>query len=159
MEIDIINYTAEQYAQLTDEQLLKVQEAQMKKNRLQGNLEKNLQKKKDALIKNRMFSSSIFSMMETTMREDCEEEIEMVRQSLLFYLHYSAKAVIGEAPYMVNYALSDTERFEIVKTYYETTYTDGKLRFEAFSKDTIAKAYLGELYAPLYHYFLDFTKT
>ena len=158
MEIDIITYTPEQFATLSGEQLLKVQEAQLEKNRLTGNLTKNLQKEKDNLIKNGMYTSGIFELMQAEMTAACDQKVEMVRQGLLFYLHYSVKTDVGSAPYTVDYALSDTERFNIVKTYYETAYTDGKERFNAFVADPVAKSYLGELYAPLYHYFLDFSK-
>ena len=158
MEIDIIAYTAEQFAALSEEQLLKVQEAQLEKNRLMGKLTKNLQDEKDNLIKNGMFTSGIFELMQAEMTAACNQEVEMLRQGLLFYLHYSAKTDVGGAPYTVDYALSDTERFNIVKAYYETVYTDGKERFNAFVADSVAKSYLGELYAPLYHYFLDLSK-
>ena len=39
MKIDIISYTDEQFAQLTEEQLLEVRSAQLKKNRLDRKLE------------------------------------------------------------------------------------------------------------------------
>ena len=39
MTIDIISYTDEQYAQLSEEQILEVQSAQLKKERLKARLE------------------------------------------------------------------------------------------------------------------------
>ncbi len=60
-------------------------------------------------------------------------------------------------PYSVDYALSEEDRMAVVKEYYETTYSDATERFTAFSNDTFAREYLGEMYAPLYHYFEDFT--
>ena len=39
MEIDIISFTDEQFAALTEEQLLEVENVQMKKNRLTEDLE------------------------------------------------------------------------------------------------------------------------
>ena len=59
------------------------------------------------------------------------------------------------APYSVDYSLPVEDRFAIVKTYYETNYSDGNERFVAFQQDTVAVQYLGELDAPVYDYFLD----
>ena len=156
MEIDIISYTEEQYAALSDAQLLEIQEAQLKKDRLQTRLTKNLQKEKDGLIEKGMYDSGLYALIEAELTSAYEQEVEAVRQSLLFYLHYTAKPN-GDvsAPYVVNYALSDVERFSIVKEYYESTYTDTAERFSAFKKDLIAKSYLGEMYEPLYIYFRD----
>ena len=42
MLIDIISYTDAQYAMLTEEQLLEIKSAQLKKNRLTAKLEENL---------------------------------------------------------------------------------------------------------------------
>ena len=158
MIMDIIGYTAEQLATLSDEQILKVQEAQLKKDRLTENLTRALQKEKDKLIDNGTFTSGLFECLQTELSEKCEREIDMIRQGLLFYLHYSLKTDIGSAPYIVDYSLTDAERVNVVKEYYETKYSNGKERFDAFVGDSIAKVYLGELYAPLYHYFLDFSK-
>ena len=63
-----------------------------------------------------------------------------------------------EVGYMLDYSLEDEARLLVVKEYYETTYSDGKERFNAFVKDTIAPQYLGELYKPLYDYLLNLSK-
>lgn len=159
MTIDIISYTEEQYAELSAEQLLKVQEAQNRKERLEMRLEEDIQKAKEKLVKNGVFNSGIFNLLQAKLQEEYEREVDLIRDGLLFYLRYSmrpAEAGTEDAPYTVNYALSDLERYTIVKEYYETTYTDGKERFEAFKADKVAPSYLGELYAPLYDYFLEF---
>ena len=63
-----------------------------------------------------------------------------------------------EPPYEVDYALSYEERLSVVKSYYEETYTNAQERFDEFRKDTVAPQYLGELYMPLYDYFLSYSK-
>jgi len=150
MEIDIIAYTAEQFAALSEEQLLKVQEAQLEKNRLMGKLTKNLQDEKDNLIKNGMFTSGIFELMQAEMTAACNQEVEMLRQGLLFYLHYSAKTDVGGAPYTVDYSLTYEQRYAAVKAYYDGAYTDATERYEALRADGVAKVYLGELYPTLH---------
>lgn len=156
MEIDIISYTDEQYALLGEEQLLQVQEAQLKKNELVRALENTLQRERERLIGNGMILSSIWPMLEAKLRAECEEEVACLRDGLLFYLRFSAKPGEGEsAPYLVDYSLSDQERVNIVREYYTSAYTDGEARVEAFKADEVAKLYLGELYKPMYDYFLE----
>ena len=158
MVIDIISYTDAQFAALTDEQLLEVQQAQLKKNRLKAALNEDLEKQKFRLIDNGIFLSTIWRWVQWKLNKTYNDEVENIRNSLLFYLRFSGKTNGGDvdsAPYTVDYSLSDIERFNVVKTYYETTYTDGTQRFEAFKADVVAAQYLGELYAPLYDYFLE----
>lgn len=161
MTIDIISYTDAQFAALTEEQLLEVQSAQLKKNRLQAALEEDLQKQKYRLIDNGIFLSTIWRVIQWKLNRTYETEVENIRNGLLFYLRYSGKSPeeIGDAPYEVDYSLSDEERFAVVKTYYETAYANGEERFAAFKVDAVARRYLGELYAPLYDYFLEKSKT
>ena len=93
--------------------------------------------------------------------ESYEKRIENVRDSLLFYLRYTQKASseeISKAPYTVNYALSDVERLNIVRSYYETTYPDPVERFEAFKLDTVAPKYIAYFYGALYDTFLEASK-
>ncbi len=158
MVIDIISYTDQQFAALSEEQLLEVKEAQLKKNKLYLKLEKNLQKEKAKLSDNGILRSELWTLLHDELWAQYEAEVELIREGLLFYLRFSSKPSGEEeetVAYEVNYALTDTERFNIVKTYYETTYTDGAKRFEAFKADKVAPQYLGELYAPLYDYFLE----
>ena len=57
MVIDIISYTDAQFAALSEEQILEVKSAQLKKNKLDLNLEENLLKAKQRLIENGTFLS------------------------------------------------------------------------------------------------------
>ena len=158
MTIDIISYTDEQFAALTTEQLLVVQQAQLKKNRLKAALDEDLQKEKFRLIDNGIFLSTIWELVQSRLQKAYNNEVASIRDSLLFYLRYAGKPDVGDmqsAPYEVDYSLTDNERFVIVKTYYETNYKDGDERFAAFKADSVAVRYLGELYAPLYDYFLE----
>ena len=159
MKIDIISYTDAQYATLTHEQLLQVKSAQLKKNRLLLKLEEDMQAEKNRLLKNGVFLSRIWELYCKKLTEEYNVEVENIRDSLLFYLRFSVKpddAQTNSVPYVVDYSLTMEERFHIVKNYYEATYEDGGERFATFKKDAVAVSYLGELYAPLYDYFLEF---
>ena len=163
MTIDIISFTDTQFAMLTAEQLLEVKEAQAEKDSLTKTCEERLQREKHRLVKNGVFHSDRYALLEEQIREEYQAKIDLVRDGLLFYLRYSMRpdaSVVPDvdAPYTVDYSLSDEERLLAVKGYYESAYTDAKERFDVFKADTVAPQYLGELYKPLYDYFLSLTK-
>ena len=89
MNIDIINYTEMQLAQLTEAQLLEVKSAQIKKNRLLRELADKLQQEKRRLINNGMFLSYIWDWTKAYWTGVFEEEIGWVREGLLFQLQYT----------------------------------------------------------------------
>lgn len=161
MEIDIISYTDEQYAALTSEQLLEVQSAQLKKNRLDFKLEEEKRKEKHRLLTNGVFLSKVWELYCEKLQAEYEAEVENLRDSLLFYLRFSARpdGAETEAPYIINYSYSMEERLAIVREYYDETYPNGVDRFNAFKADKVAPPYLGELYAPLYDYYLQGSKS
>ena len=156
MEIDIISFTDSQYAALTQEQLLEVRAAQQKKNRLEAKRDEELAKGRARLIKNGIFNSDLASWLEAKLWDDCEREVSLVREGLLFYLKYVMKPLEGvvDAPYNVDYALSYDERLAIVREYYESTYTDWKELYQAFLADMVVQHYLGEAYAPLHDFYM-----
>lgn len=159
MTIDIISYTDTQYAALTEEQILEVQAAQLKKNKLLIKLEEDKRKEKYRLIENGVFLSKIWELYCEKLQKEYDNEVENIRESLLFYLRFTSKTESGStetgptnAPYLVDYSLTVEERFFIVKEYYLTTYADAEERYDAFLKDEVAIVYLGETYAPLHDY-------
>ena len=161
MEIDIIDYTEQQYAALTESQVLRVQDAQLQKNNLVRRREQEKKDEKSRLLEQGIFLSPIWELYCAELDESYEKRIENVRDSLLFYLRYTQKASseeISKAPYTVNYALSDVERLNIVRSYYETTYPDPVERFEAFKQDTVAPKYIAYFYGALYDTFLEASK-
>lgn len=160
MEIDIIDYTNAQFAQLTDEQILKVEEAQLKKNRLLAGLEEELQREKFRLSKNGTLFSTIWTKLKEKLNAEYEQEVENVRDLLLFYLRFTALFTdeeIENAPYEINYSFTLAERVEAVKNYYLTAYSSSQAEQRAadYKEDVIAQKYLGETYKALYDYFLD----
>ena len=156
MTIDIINYTEEQLAALSAEKLLEIRETQLKKDKLYAQLQENLAKEKRKLIDRGAYPSDVWSKMQAERTAEYEKQVEILRDSLIFFLHYvadDAPMVYPDAPYTVDYSLSEEERMLIVKAYYEGAYTDELARFKAFKQDEFAKVYLGELYSPLHDYF------
>ncbi len=152
MTIDIINFADEQYATLTETQLQEVYQAQEKKDNLAWRLEADKQEEKHRLVKNGTFVSGIWSAYCDQLQARYEKEVAFIRDALLFYLRFSMRAD-GNAPYTIDYSLSEADRAVIVKTYYESAYEDVKEQFIAFKADIVAVKYLGELYAPTWDYF------
>lgn len=155
MVIDIISYTETQLSYLSVEQLEEVRTAQIKKNALIKTQEELCKKEAFRLQKNGMYNSPIYEQYCAKIETEYTQKVEDVRQALLFYLQYTSRpngTINQQAPYTVNYALPLQQRLEIVRTYYETAYTDEQsvARLTAFEKDEVAIVYLGEYYAPLH---------
>ncbi len=158
MEIDIIDYTDAQLALLSEEQLQEVQEAQIKKNRLLRKLEDKLQQEKRRLINNGMFMSYVWAWTKAYWEKAYEEEIGWIRDGLLFYLHY-VQGIEQDAPYPLDYSLTEGERARAVRDYYLEAYEDSMERWEALKADTVAARYLGQSYKALLDYFYQLIYT
>ena len=125
MVIDIISYTDKQLAALSTEKVLEIREAQLKKNQLQAELQERLKKEKQALIDRGIYPSNVWARLEAKLTAEYEKQVEILRDSLVFYLHYvadGAPITTPDVPYEVDYSLSEEERAVIVKNYYERTY-------------------------------------
>ncbi len=160
MRIDIIEYTDEQLAMLTVDALDEVRSAQREKDKLTERLRETLDQEKRSLVDRGIFTSTIWGKRKAELTADYQKDVETVRESLVFFLHYltmqGVPEVPTEVPYTVDYALNVEERMKIVRDYYLFTYDDPVARFAKFKEDWFAKTYLGELYQSLYHYLEDF---
>lgn len=155
MKIDIISYTDEQFAGLTEAQLQEIRLVQAEKDELSARLEKAKEKEYFRILKNSTMRSLLYEQACARLDAEYEAEGERLRNGLIFYLQYTCRGndtSADDAPYMVNYALSYEERYVIVREYYMSAYDDASQRFEAFRLDVIARNYLGEYYATLSDY-------
>ena len=152
MIIDVIHYTDEQYAVLTEEQLLEVKSAQLKKNTLKKRLEEDKAKFRRKLIENGMFLSDAYVLESARLDEEYEAQVTAIRDALLFYLRFAVRSN-STSNYPIDYSLSMEQRYFSVQAYYMSMYADRNERLNAFKKDETAKVYLGEYYATLYDYF------
>ena len=124
--------------------------------RLHEKRQEKLRKEKHRLVKNGIFQSKIYELVSARLTAEYNQEVDLIKECLLFYLRYSMKpnnSIVSSVPYVVDYSLSDEERLAIVKAYYEGQFPNAVERFEAFKQDAVAPQYLGELYAPLYTYY------
>ncbi len=158
MEIDIIDYTAGQYAALSTDALEEILKAQRRKDALVVAFEKKKATEKRKMIDRGCFLSNVWERLEEEMTEEHEAEVTVLREKLLFYLHYADNGGGAELPYPVDYSLSVEGRMAVLRDYYVGAYDDALERFEAFDEDTFARTYLGEGYASLWQYMKNFTK-
>ncbi|MBQ4053820.1 MAG: hypothetical protein IJD33_05730, partial [Clostridia bacterium] len=77
-KIDIINFTEAQYAALTRGQLQEVKTSQQKKNRLYRILQEDLRKEKHKLVKNGLYNSEIYMLIEARLTAIYEEEVALI---------------------------------------------------------------------------------
>ena len=159
MTIDIISFTDEQFAQLSEEQILEIENAQLEKNRLTQKLEEEKRTERFRLLKAGVFRSPVWEKICAELDGNYQQEVENIRDGLLFYLRFACRPDSGDAPYPVDYSLTYEERLAAVKGYYEQTYPDAKERFAAFAQDQTAKNYLGEFYASLYELYAQQAET
>ena len=88
MTIDIIAYTQEQYAALPESHILEIKNAQLKKDRLMRKLEEDKQAAKERLIENGTFLSGLWAQLCERLEAVYAQEVEAIREGLLFFLHY-----------------------------------------------------------------------
>lgn len=153
LTIDIISYTSEQFAALSNDQVYEVQKAQRSKNALTQKLEKSKRAEKYRLVKNGTFRSDIYANVCAELDMAYQSQVESLRSGLLFFLQYGNQVESSGNPYPIDYSLPMEERAAAVREYYTSAFTDPALRLDAYANDTTAKRYLGELYAYLYDYF------
>lgn len=157
MVIDIIDYNDAQYMQLGEVRLQRVREAQLEKNELLNQLARDKRREKYKLLKNGVYRSGIYESVCAELERQCQEQINVIRDSLLFYLRFAIREDLAgkDAPYPLDYSLSATERAEVVLEYYQTTYTNPNERYKAFIEDEFAAAYLGDMYYAVHDYIMS----
>lgn len=156
MTIDIIDLTDPDYEDLSSVQLAMVRAAQVKKNEILARAEEEKAQLQNQLVINNFARSSIFEYTEDRIDDEAAEQVEVVKDDLLYQLAYEALGSEGNdvGPYRYpenpNYNLSASQRFLVVRSYYMEITSDAEARLEAYAMDTLARSYLGEYYATLY---------
>lgn len=154
MVIDIIDYKEEQYAELTDAQLLEIRDAQQRKNARILKMYEEMRALRQKAVDNGMLYSRAYGLTLVEVQENCDLDIMRIKEELVFYLQYASRPEdTSSSGYDVDYSLSTTERFHQLKDYYMDAYSDAQVRYEEFTKDKIAKTYLCETYSALLDYF------
>ena len=159
MVIDIVTLTDEQYAAMSETQLLEVRNAQTRANALRAKARALLQKTKFKMIEHGVGRSTSREAYIAEETERINGQIDGIREELLFYLRFVVKPPEETtSPYPLDYSLTYEARAIAVRDFYMGTYENATERFAAFEADVYAKGYLGEEYAAMYAFFKELAK-
>ena len=79
MKIDIVTYTDEQYAAMTQEQLKEVRDAQTEKDELRVKLDEELEREKNKLVKKGIYNSNLYQLMKDKLEKEFEDRVAFSR--------------------------------------------------------------------------------
>ncbi len=156
MTIDIIDLNDPQYSNLSSLQLAMVRAAQVKKNELVAAAEEEKRSLMYLMLSHNTARSMTRVYEEERIDARTNEQIDAVRDDLLYQLAYEALGNEGNeyGPYRYpqnpNLSLTPAQRFLVVRNYYMENISDPEARLNAYAMDSLAKSYLGEFYQTLY---------
>ena len=164
MQIDIIDLTEPCYSELSPVQLALVRAAQVKKNKLVSAAEERRRKFKNKLVSNHFSHSLVYKLQQSAFDEELEEEVDILREELLYELAYKTTGSEGNelGPYSYpdnpDYSLTSSQRFIVVRQYYMDLTSDPEARLKAYAGDSLARTYLGDFYQTLYDMLQSYCK-
>lgn len=155
MEFDIISVTDEYLDSLSTVQMQLLRTAQKNKNSLKHKMEQDLALFKKLLYTNGMAVSSLYAQKKTELEEEFDYQVDILVEQLLYALEmnepYPDSGEYDDSTgYIVDYTLSYTERYIIVRDYY-LAIEDPAERMSLYTNDEVAKKYLGSYYTTLYN--------
>lgn len=155
MEFDIIDLTEEEIAALSTVQMQLLRTAQKKKNELARKAEQDLALFKKFVYTNGMKDSSLLAQKREELQKNLAYETELLAEQLNYSIKLNEplpdKGDGDEsAGYIVDYSLSYTDRYNIVRDYY-LAIPDPAERMALYTADETAKKYLSSYYSTLYN--------
>ena len=160
MEFNIIDVSDDYYANLSVYQRQALRTAQKKKDELERKAEKKIALFRRNLYTNGTQNSSLLEQKTKEISDELEYEIGVLKEQLMYSLSldgaYNDSGSV-DAPYLVDYSLSYTDRYVIVREYYMAI-PDPQQRVDLYLKDDVAKQYLGKYYNSLYNVLLTYCK-
>lgn len=164
MDIDIINITAAELAEMTVMEQKLIRTAQQKKNELLHKKQKNVEEYTQLIRSNNSYNASIWLHYQDMLNEEYTYQVELLREQLMYNLSVheptSGEETGGSGSdntgYAVDYELSYIERYIEVRDYYMAI-PDPNERLTLLAADTVAQKYLGTYYSTLFNYVASFT--
>lgn len=164
MTIDIIDVTDEELKNFTVVQMQLLRTAQKNKNELLYNLEKDIKLFEKLVLTNDMKESTLAEHKRAELESEYQRKLNIIIEQLNYNLSLSEPYPEGggsvsedEAPYIVDYTLSYSERYTIVRNYYLSV-EDPSERMALYTADETARKYLGSYYASLYNVLYSYSK-
>ncbi|MCH5148896.1 MAG: hypothetical protein J1G05_06035 [Clostridiales bacterium] len=159
MEFDIIEVTEEYYASLSTAQRRLLITAQKNKNALVRKAEKDVANYRRKLFTNSVQTSTLLEHKTKEVYDELDYEISVLKEQLINNININNSIVeepdYGDVGYVVDFTLSYTDRYIIVRNYYMAM-PDPQERVELYLQDEVAKKYLGRYYESLYNVLLTY---
>ena len=164
MTFDIINITETEVKSLETVRMKLLRTAQQKKDELYHKLQSELAEQKRLAYSNGMESSTLYEQIAAELTAEYEYQVAILREQLQFNMSLGEPTNSGETggsgndntAYIVDYELSYSERYVIVRDYYFTI-EDPNERIAILREDNVARQYLGTYYNTLFNYLVQFT--
>ena len=166
MQFDIIPVTGTEVGKLSTAQLRLLRDAQNKKNELLIKAERELKAFSLSVMGAGMAYSSLIESKRRELDEEVWRKCAVIADDLLFDISAIGQSSEGgcgsggDAPqteYRVDYSLSYSERYVIVRDYY-LRIKDVSERMTKYASDEVAKKYLGTYYKTLYNVLATYEK-
>ena len=161
MEFDILHLTEEELAKFTAVQMQLLRTAQKKKNELKYKMEQDLELYKRVVLTDGMRDSSLIDSKREELEKDFNYQVGILAEQLEYSLElnepYPDRGEGDESVgYIVDYSLSYTDRYIIVRDYY-LSIQDPTERMALYIADDTAKKYLGSYYGSLYDVLMTYS--
>lgn len=155
MEFDIIPLTEEEIARFTNVQMQLLRTAQKNKNSLRHKLEQDVELFRKLVLTDGMKNSSLPDHKRTELEAEFDYQVAILADQLQYALKVNApypdSGNFDESTgYIVDYSLSYTDRYIIVRDYY-LAIADPAERMALYTDDDVARQYLGSYYTTLYN--------
>ena len=164
MKFNIIDITNEELEKLTVAQMKMLRTAQQKKNELYHNAAKDLEMFKRIVMSAGMRESTLLEDKKTEIYDEVEYKCAIIADNLLYNMSLNEPTHGGNigggdegAGYIVDYSLSYSERYIIVRDYY-LAIQDPNERMARYAADEVEKKYLGTYYQTLYNVLYSYSK-
>lgn len=155
MTFDILDYTDEQLEKLTTIQMQLLRTAQKKKNELVRGMEQDLKMFRMLIMGNGTSVSNLYELKKAELQAELDYQIEALKEQLIYSLELNEPVPDADSDqekvgYIVDYSLSYTDRYNIVRAYYLAIENPVE-RMNLYTNDDVAKRYLGSYYSTLYN--------
>lgn len=162
MTFDIIELNEGELERFSAIQMQLLRSAQKKKNELRHKLESDLNMFKTLILGNGMKHSTLYEQKQEELEAEFEYQVDIIKEQLLYSLDINEPYPVGDddqemVGYIVDYSLSYTDRYAIVREYY-LAIDDPALRMQLYTNDDVAKRYLGSYYSVLYNVLYNYSR-
>ena len=161
MEFDVIELTEQEISSLTTIQMQLLRSAQKSKNELQRKFQQDLAMFKKVVYTDGMKESSLLEQKHAELEEEYNYKLGVIVEQLEYNLKlsepYPDRGDDSSVGYIVDYSLSPTDRYIIVRDYY-LSIQDPAERMSLYTNDQTAKQYLDSYYPTLYNLLYTYSK-